>query len=63
MTYKTYYQENSYIRWPYGKHRGKLVREMPDDYLKWVVKTFTDLGMAQVAADELARRNPVLKKL
>jgi uncharacterized protein (DUF3820 family) len=63
MKARTFYQENSYIKWPYGKHKGKLLKEIPDDYLNWVIKRFTDQGMAQVAADELARRNPALKKL
>jgi len=55
---KTHYKENSEIRWPWGRYRGRWVRELPDGYLKWVVLTVRDTGMAQVAADELARRNP-----
>jgi hypothetical protein len=59
---KTLYQENSYIKWPWGKHQGKYLRDLPDDYLRWAVIAITDTGMAQICADELARRDPALGK-
>ena len=63
MKTKTYWQENSYIKWPYGRHRGRYLREIPDSYLEWVIKNFQDPGLAQIAADELARRRPELRRL
>ena len=28
-----------YTRMPFGKHRGKLISEVPDDYIKWMLGT------------------------
>jgi len=61
MKARTYWKENSEIRWPYGKYRGRWLRELPDSYLEWVIRTFTDQGLAQICADELARRRPALR--
>lgn len=62
MTYRTYYQENSRIVWPWGRYRGRVMRELPDSYLEWAVLNLSDQGMAQIAADELARRQPRLRR-
>ena len=29
-------QHSSYIRMPFGKHKGKLLKEIPIDYLEWL---------------------------
>ena len=62
MTYRTYYEENSYVIWPWGRYRGRYLRDLPDAYLRWAVMSITDTGMAQICADELARRDPALRK-
>ena len=28
--------QTSYVRMPFGKHKGKLLKEVPIDYLKWL---------------------------
>ena len=25
---------------PFGKHRGILIKDLPDDYIEWMKKTF-----------------------
>jgi uncharacterized protein (DUF3820 family) len=60
--YRTYYKHNSYIRMPWGKYQGRYLREIPDDYLKWAIMTWSDAGMAEMMAIELARREPKFKK-
>lgn len=59
---KTHYQENSWIKWPWGKYRGRYLRDLPEPYLTWAVMNLTDTGMAQICADELARRRPELRR-
>ena len=62
MTYRTLYEENSWIVWPWGRYRGRYMRDLPDSYLEWAILNITDQGMAQICADELARRRPQFKR-
>lgn len=49
-----------YMKFPWGKYRGQWVREIPTDYLKWVVINYTSQqGLAQICAEELVRRKAV----
>lgn len=54
-------KQNSYIRMPWGKHRGKYLREIPDAYIEWAIMNFDDAGMAEIMAVELSRRRPDLR--
>jgi hypothetical protein len=38
--------QQPYSDWvmPFGKHRGRLLRNVPADYLAWCVRTLTDLN-------------------
>ena len=45
------------IRMPFGKHKGKVLADVPKSYLEWFCRqpeVFTDLGDAM--EDELDRR-------
>jgi len=43
--------------WDRGKHRGKLVKELPQHYLEWVTRTFeTDQLGYILCKHELERR-------
>lgn len=45
---------------PFGdKHKGKRFREIPTDYLEWIVRDLTDKpDLVRAAAAELSRRKP-----
>lgn len=40
----------------FGKYKGKLMSEVPKDYLEWIVANFSDGVFKNKAKDELARR-------
>jgi uncharacterized protein (DUF3820 family) len=46
------------LRLNFGKHRGKLVTEIPDDYLIWCLRKYWSLGrdMREAMKAELHRR-------
>jgi len=56
------YQEYTLTRMPYGKYKGYFLKDLPDDYVIWCVKNFSDAGMATMMATELQRRRPKLRK-
>jgi hypothetical protein len=46
---------------PFGKHRHKDLREIPESYLRWCLKNLEDLDahLWWAISDELSRRQPV----
>jgi uncharacterized protein (DUF3820 family) len=56
------YKEYELTRMPYGKYRGYFLKDLPEDYLRWCVQNWTDVGMATMFAVELQRRNPELRR-
>lgn len=58
---KPQYKEYEWTKMPWGKHRGKPLRDIPDGYLRWGIMNL-DAGMATMFATELQRRLPKLRK-
>lgn len=48
--------EFSYTKFPWGKYRDKPIRDIPDNYLHWVIQTVNDELLAQILNHELNRR-------
>lgn len=48
----------SYYRLTFGQHRGKFLREVPSDYLRWMVLNFNNI-QAEWYAQELRRRGEI----
>ena len=43
---------DSYMRMPWGKHKGKWLKEIPTDYLKWCILNYTgQQGLLEVMKD------------
>ena len=59
---KYFYEQNSLAKMPWGKHKGKRVRDIPIEYVKWAILNFEDCGMADMFSLELQRRYPKYKK-
>jgi len=59
---KPNYTEYMTTKMPFGKYKGYFVKDVPEDYLKWVVMNHNDKGIATMCATELQRRNPKLRK-
>lgn len=48
--------EYKYTKMPWGKHKGKYISELPDDYIKWWLKNVNDLALAEMFIAEAQRR-------
>jgi uncharacterized protein (DUF3820 family) len=59
---KEYYKEYAYTKMPWGKHKGKFLKDIPEDYLKWAVANWSDRGVAEMFKIELLRRVPALRR-
>ena len=57
-----YHQERQHSKMPFGKHKGKWTKDVPTDYLKWLVLNLKDQASATYFAEELTYREPKLKK-
>lgn len=59
---KNYYNVYAYTRMPFGVHRGKYLKNIPDDYIKWCVINISDRAQADMFSLELQRRYPELRR-
>lgn len=41
---------------PFGKHRGKSLDELPEDYIVWLIEECEDDVIREHAEEELSRR-------
>jgi uncharacterized protein (DUF3820 family) len=41
---------------PWGKFQGFFIKDIPQSYLEWCIKTFDDKAMAGFLVDEYSRR-------
>lgn len=56
------YKEYAYTKMPWGKYKGRFMKDVPDDYLKWAVLNWSDPGAAEMFKVELLRRVPALRR-
>ena len=59
---KNYYNVYTHTRMPFGVHRGKYLKDIPVEYLKWGVINIQDRATADMFSIELQRRHPELRK-
>jgi len=59
---KNWYNVYAYTKMPFGKHKGKYLKNIPDDYIRWCVLNVTDRASAEMFSLELQRRYPKLRK-
>lgn len=60
---KQIYNEYEYTKMPFGKHKGVFLRDLPLDYLKWLIKNISDEASAYMFAIELCRRDKSFRHL
>ena len=51
--------EYEFTRMPWGKYKGRYLRELPDDYLKWCILNWKDQATAYMFVAEAQRRKLV----
>ena len=56
------YYQYSHTKMPFGKYKGWFLKDIPDDYIKWAVKTISDRAQAEMFSFELQRRLPKLRR-
>lgn len=49
-------KEYEYTRMPWGKYKGRFLKEIPDDYIQWAANHWFDQGAVIMFRAELARR-------
>lgn len=59
---KEYYKEYAYTKMPWGKYKGRFLKDVPDDYIKWAIMNWTDRGVAEMFKIELLRRDTGLRQ-
>jgi uncharacterized protein (DUF3820 family) len=48
--------EYAYTRMPWGKYKGRYLKEVPDEYLIWAANNWQDQGTVIMYRAELANR-------
>jgi len=56
------YNDFMYTILGWGKHKGKYLKDVPDDYIKWAIKNIDDVGIATMFSVEYQRRYPRQRK-
>lgn len=56
------YKEYMYTKINWGKHKGKFLKDVPDDYIVWAIKHIEDVGIATMFSVEYQRRYTKMRK-
>ena len=46
----------------FGKYKGYFMKDIPTNYIEWLIMNVQDRGLAEMYAVELQRRSPSLRK-
>lgn len=55
------YNEYAYTKMPFGKYKGRYLKDIPEDYIKWAVMNISDRASAEMFKIELLRRDKKLR--
>ena len=55
------YNDYLYTQIHFGKYKGFYIKDIPTNYLKWVVMNHVDRGVCEMIAIELQRRDKSLR--
>lgn len=47
---------------PFGKYKGHTMKNVPDEYVKWVILNHKDRGICEMFSVELQRRHKIWRK-
>jgi uncharacterized protein (DUF3820 family) len=59
---KQIYNDFEYTIVHFGKYKGKFLKEVPTDYIKWVISNHADTAVATMFSIELQRRDKKFRK-
>jgi len=51
------YNEYMYTVLHFGKHKGKFLKDVPDEYVVWAIQNIEDIGIATMFSIEYQRRH------
>lgn len=46
----------------FGKYKGIYLKDIPTEYIEWVIMNHNDRGVCEMCSVELQRRKPSLRK-
>jgi uncharacterized protein (DUF3820 family) len=55
------YSEYMYTKIHWGKHKGKFLKDVPDDYIVWAIQNIEDTGIATMFGIEYCRRHKQIR--
>lgn len=58
---KQNYNEYEFTKMPFGKYKGRFLRDIPDSYLKWAIINIDDVGIATMFSIEYQRRHKQIR--
>jgi hypothetical protein len=56
------YSDFKETKMTFGKYKGFFLKDIPIDYIKWLIINVKDRGLCEMYAIELQRRKPSLRK-
>lgn len=56
------WNQYEYTKMPFGKYRGRFLKDVPIEYIRWAVMNIQDRASAEMFSFELQRRDPKLRK-
>ena len=59
---KQTYSDFAYTPMSFGKYKGRYLKDIPDDYIEWLIMNIQDRGLCEMYAVELQRRKPEYRK-
>lgn len=62
MAATTTYSDFMHTKLSFGKYKGIYMKDVPTNYLKWLIMNHSDRGMCEMFAIELQRRLPSLRR-
>lgn len=56
------YNDYKNTKMTFGKYKGYFMKDIPTNYIEWLIMNVQDRGLAEMYAVELQRRSPSLRK-
>tara|TARA_R110000868_G_scaffold410899_1_gene700779 strand:- start:1061 stop:1261 length:201 start_codon:yes stop_codon:yes gene_type:complete len=58
----SYHETRKHTKMPFGKFKGVYIKDIPDQYIKWLVMNLKDKATTYYFSEELLYRDKKLKR-